>query len=67
MSGAVDLARRGVIAIALHPGWVRTDMGGPDAPLDVAKAVRGMKAVIDGLGPGDTGKFLGWDGSELPW
>jgi NAD(P)-dependent dehydrogenase (short-subunit alcohol dehydrogenase family) len=66
-SMAVDLAGRGVIAIALHPGWVRTDMGGPDAPLDVARAVRGMKAVIDGLGPEDTGKFLGWDGSELPW
>ena len=66
-SMAVDLADRGVIAIAMHPGWVRTDMGGADAPLDIEASARGMKAVIDGLGPEDSGKFLGWDGSELPW
>lgn len=64
---AVDLADRGVIAVAMHPGWVRTDMGGPDAPLDVDTSIRGMKKVIDGLRPQDSGEFLSWDGSRLPW
>jgi NAD(P)-dependent dehydrogenase (short-subunit alcohol dehydrogenase family) len=66
-SMAFDLAGRGVIAAAIHPGWVRTDMGGPKAPLDVDASVRGMKKVIDGLSARDSGKFLSWDGSELPW
>jgi NAD(P)-dependent dehydrogenase (short-subunit alcohol dehydrogenase family) len=66
-SMAIDLAKRGVIAIALHPGWVRTDMGGPEAPLDVETSIRGMRSVIDGLRPQDSGEFLSWDGSKLPW
>lgn len=64
---AIDLAGRGVIAIAMHPGWVRTDMGGSRATFDIETSVRGMKAVIDGLRPEDSGKFLSHDGSELPW
>ena len=66
-SMAIDLAERGVIAIALHPGWVRTDMGGPEAPLDVETSIRGIRSVIDGLRPQDSGEFLSWDGSKLPW
>lgn len=66
-SMSIDLAERGVIAVAMHPGWVRTDMGGAKAPLDIGTAVRGMKRVIDGLGLADSGRFLSWDGSELPW
>jgi NAD(P)-dependent dehydrogenase (short-subunit alcohol dehydrogenase family) len=64
---ALDLQDRGIIAIALNPGWVQTDMGGPDAELDVETSVRGMQRVIDGLRPADSGKFLSWDGRELPW
>ena len=64
---AIDLAGRGVIAIAMHPGWVRTDMGGSRATFDIETSVSGMKAVIDGLRPEDSGKFLAHDGSELPW
>lgn len=66
-SMAIDLAERGIIAIAMHPGWVRTDMGGPDADIDIETSVRGMKRVIDALQAADSGKFFGWDGSELPW
>jgi NAD(P)-dependent dehydrogenase (short-subunit alcohol dehydrogenase family) len=66
-SMAIDLAGRGVISIAMHPGWVRTDMGGSSAPLEIETSVRGMKSVIDGLQPEDSGKFLSHDGSELPW
>jgi NAD(P)-dependent dehydrogenase (short-subunit alcohol dehydrogenase family) len=64
---AIDLKDRGIIAVALNPGWVLTDMGGPDAQLEVETSVRGMKKVIDGLRPEDSGKFLSWDGRELPW
>jgi NAD(P)-dependent dehydrogenase (short-subunit alcohol dehydrogenase family) len=64
---ALDLADRGIIAVALSPGWVRTDMGGPRAELDVDTSVRGMQRVIDTLRPEDSGKFLAWDGRELPW
>jgi NAD(P)-dependent dehydrogenase (short-subunit alcohol dehydrogenase family) len=64
---ALDLAGRGIIAVALHPGWVLTDMGGPDAQIEVATSVRGLRQVIDGLGAEHSGKFLSWDGQELPW
>jgi NAD(P)-dependent dehydrogenase (short-subunit alcohol dehydrogenase family) len=66
-SQAIDLAARGIIAVALSPGWVLTDMGGPDAPLEVETSARGIQKVIDGLSAEDSGKFLSWDGRELPW
>lgn len=64
---AIDLAPRGITVAALHPGWVRTDMGGPQAPLDAPTSVAGMRAVIDGLTPADSGRFLAYDGKEVPW
>jgi len=64
---ALDLRDRRIIAVALSPGWVRTDMGGPDAELDVDTSIEGMLRVIEGLRPEDSGKFLSWDGRELPW
>jgi len=64
---SIDLAGRGIIAIAQHPGWVKTDMGGQGADIDVQTSVTGMKAVFDGLTQEDSGKFLSWEGSEMPW
>lgn len=64
---AVDLAKRGIIAVAIHPGWVRTDMGGPRAPVEVALSVNGIRQVIEHLRPEDSGKVFAYDGSELPW
>lgn len=64
---SVDLADRGIIAIAQHPGWVKTDMGGKGADIDIKTSVTGMKTVIDGLTRGDSGKFFSYDGSEMPW
>jgi NAD(P)-dependent dehydrogenase (short-subunit alcohol dehydrogenase family) len=64
---AEDMKPRGIIVVAMHPGWVRTDMGGPGADIDTQTSVTGMKSVIAGLKPGDIGKFLAYDGSTLPW
>jgi NAD(P)-dependent dehydrogenase (short-subunit alcohol dehydrogenase family) len=64
---AKELESRGVICVALHPGWVQTDMGGPTATLTIEQSVPGMVKVIDGLKPSDNGRFLQYDGGELPW
>jgi NAD(P)-dependent dehydrogenase (short-subunit alcohol dehydrogenase family) len=64
---SLELAERGIIAVALHPGWVRTDMGGSDADLSIEQSLDGMMRVIDGLQPEHSGRFLAWDGSELPY
>lgn len=64
---AVDLADRGIVPVALSPGWVRTEMGGPDAPLSPAEAVSGLRAALDGVQAADSGAFIHVDGSRLPW
>jgi NAD(P)-dependent dehydrogenase (short-subunit alcohol dehydrogenase family) len=64
---AVDLAPRGIVCIAMSPGWVRTEMGGPDAPLSVTESVTGMRQVIDRLDFSQSGSFLHYDGSIMPW
>jgi NAD(P)-dependent dehydrogenase (short-subunit alcohol dehydrogenase family) len=64
---ALDLAGRGIIAVPIHPGWVRTDMGGSSAPLEAPDSVAGMRKVIAGLTPADSGKFLQYEGKELAW
>jgi len=61
------LASRGIKVVALHPGWVRTDMGGDNAALSVAESVSGLLRVIDHLTPADSGRFLDWQGDPLPW
>jgi NAD(P)-dependent dehydrogenase (short-subunit alcohol dehydrogenase family) len=66
-SMALDLAARGVTVVALSPGWVRTDMGGRKAPLAVADAVQGLRKVLDSLTPADSGTFIDYDGTRLPW
>jgi len=53
--------------IVLHPGWVRTDMGGDNAPLDVAQSVSGMRHVLAQVTRAENGRFLQYDGAELPW
>jgi len=64
---AATLAPRGVIVVSLSPGWVRTDMGGREAPLSPEQSVQGLRRVIAGLKPADSGRFLSYDGSEIPW
>ena len=64
---AATLATQGVIVVAVSPGWVRTDMGGASAPLAPETSVAGLRQVIGGLRPADSGKFLSHDGSPIPW
>jgi NAD(P)-dependent dehydrogenase (short-subunit alcohol dehydrogenase family) len=59
--------RAGLIAIVMHPGWVRTDMGGASAPLSVEKSVSGMRRLIARLTPAEHGRFWTWDGREHAW
>lgn len=61
------LDHRDVIAAVLHPGWVRTDMGGKSAPLSPEESVSGMRRVIAGLREHDSGGFYGYDGTTIPW
>lgn len=55
------------ICVALHPGWVRTDMGGADADLDVDDSARDLRATLARLTPADNGAFLNHDGQPLAW
>ena len=64
---AKALAPRGIVVLALHPGWAQTDMGGANATVPVADAVAGLLRVIDGAGIGDSGGFRDWRGETLPW
>ena len=66
-SMAIDLAPRGVFALALHPGWVQTDMGGPRAPVDVDSSVSGMRAVLERAEPAHRGMLVDYQGHILPW
>jgi NAD(P)-dependent dehydrogenase (short-subunit alcohol dehydrogenase family) len=66
-SMALDLARRGIIAVPLHPGWAATAMGGPNAPVRPQHSVAGLRQVIAGLSKEKSGRFWQWDGKELPW
>ncbi|QIZ77040.1 SDR family oxidoreductase [Ferrimonas lipolytica] len=64
---ANDLAPRGVAVILLHPGWVQTEMGGPNALIDTQTSVEGMLKVIAALNLDNSGEFRNYDGRELGW
>ncbi|MEM7196930.1 MAG: SDR family oxidoreductase [Pseudomonadota bacterium] len=57
----------GIKTVALHPGWVRTDMGGASADIDVTTSVSGMKSVLENPDPKDSGLFFNYDGSSIAW
>lgn len=61
------IEERDLIAIALHPGWVQTEMGGPRAPLSADKSAEGLLTVIASSTANDSGKFYNHAGRELPW
>ena len=66
-SVAIDLVPTGVISVLLHPGWVRTDMGGPNGLISTQQSVSGMRQVISQLKPESSGEFYAFDGQVVPW
>lgn len=64
---AADLKEKGISVAVLHPGWVKTDMGGPGAKIEPAESIAGMRKVIDEMSVENTGRFINYDGKELPW
>lgn len=61
------LRDRGIRVVALHPGWVQTEMGGDGAQIAAPDSVAGLLRVIDGLSLDDSGRFLDWQGQPQPW
>ena len=61
------LRARGIVVVALHPGWVQTDMGGAGASEAPEASVAGLRRVITGLTTADSGRFLDFNGKALPW
>ncbi|MGR9101229.1 MAG: SDR family oxidoreductase [Gammaproteobacteria bacterium] len=66
-SMAIDLNPRSIGVLIFHPGWVRTDMGGPNALIDAQESVSGMRRSIADFKLGQSGSFLKYDGTLLPW
>jgi len=64
---AIELKSRHIAVAALHPGWVKTDMGGAGAEVAVSDSVTGLRTVIAGLKPETTGVFVDYRGNALPW
>jgi NAD(P)-dependent dehydrogenase (short-subunit alcohol dehydrogenase family) len=64
---AIDLKPSGITAVVFHPGWVKTDMGGPNALISAEQSVSGIRQVVGSLTIADSGKFFGYDGQVIPW
>lgn len=64
---ALELKSKGITVCVMHPGWVRTEMGGPNASISVEQSADGLFNVITGLTISQTGSFMTWDGNVHPW
>lgn len=66
-SMSIDLRDDGIKCVALHPGWVKTDMGGPNAEITARESVTHLFNIMLSLGQEDSGRFIDIDGSDIPW
>jgi NAD(P)-dependent dehydrogenase (short-subunit alcohol dehydrogenase family) len=64
---SMEFGAKGLVAVMFHPGHVRTDMGGPSAPVLPTESAAGIKSVLDGAKASDNGCFYNYDGAVLPW
>jgi NAD(P)-dependent dehydrogenase (short-subunit alcohol dehydrogenase family) len=64
---AIDLIPKRITCVAVHPGWVQTDMGTAAAPIAVEASVTALRALIERLEPHYNGHFVNYDGQELRW
>jgi len=68
MKGVANgVAGKGICVAVFHPGWVKTDMGGPGAALEIPDSVAQMRKTIAGLTPQDNAAFVNYDGSRIAW
>ncbi len=63
---AIDLKDRNIVSAVVHPGWVKTDMGGPEADITPEESASGIRNVIAGLTPEKSGGFFKWNGDIHP-
>ena len=66
-TASLELGPHGVVCVAFHPGWVRTEMGGASADIDAATSVAGMRRVLATANASQNGKFLNFNGEQLSW
>jgi NAD(P)-dependent dehydrogenase (short-subunit alcohol dehydrogenase family) len=64
---SIDLKKYGIASTILHPGWVQTDMGGPNGLINAEQSVQGLRQVIDQLTLENSGRFIAYDGKEIAW
>lgn len=64
---SIDLKPHGISTVTLHPGWVQTDMGGPNGLINAQSSVAGLRSQIDALNISNTGQFLAYDGKAINW
>ncbi|GAB6139366.1 SDR family oxidoreductase [Methylosoma difficile] len=64
---AIELGKQNIGVITLHPGWVKTDMGGPNALIEAEASVAGMRTVLADFYLAQSGSFVKYDGTQLPW
>lgn len=64
---ATDLAPQGIAVASLHPGWVKTDMGGQGADIEPQQSAAGILTIAEALTAEQTGRFWNWDGKQLEW
>jgi NAD(P)-dependent dehydrogenase (short-subunit alcohol dehydrogenase family) len=64
---ALDMKQDELICTLFHPGWVRTEMGGPNGEISAEESVAGMRHLIEKLTLEDSGKFFNYDGTPMPW
>lgn len=64
---SIDLADRSISVISLHPGWVQTEMGGPNAEISTDQSVSGLKNILQSAGLAQSGQFIEYNGNSIPW
>ena len=64
---AIGLKNQSVGVLTFHPGWVKTDMGGPNALINADESIAGMRALIEGFSLNQSGSFVKYDGTPMPW
>jgi NAD(P)-dependent dehydrogenase (short-subunit alcohol dehydrogenase family) len=64
---SIDIRAKEIAVLILHPGWVKTDMGGSNAPMEMTDSIKAMRKTIASFTLAQTGQFLRYDGKPLPW